>query len=229
MQQYHPAEVRTHFAYPVEGSFADAAMRCVGVGKCRKTDGGAMCPTYMATGDEQHSTRGRARLLFEMLQGEVVTDGFRSEAVKEALDLCLVVQGLQERVPGRRRHGGLQGGVPRALLRGPPPAPASYAFGLINHWGAMAEYAPRLANFFIAAPPFSTIVKWALDVAPERRLPAFAPRSFRRGFLAPRARAERASTAPSPESRVPSPESRGCCCGPTPPTTTSTPRSRTPP
>ena len=72
-----------------------------------------MCPSYMATRDEQHSTRGRARLLFEMLQGEVITDGFRSEAVKEALDLCLVVQELQERVPGRRGHGDLQGRVPR--------------------------------------------------------------------------------------------------------------------
>ena len=58
VQQYRPASVHTHFAYPVEGSLADAAMRCVGVGKCRKTDGGAMCPSYMATGEERHTTRG---------------------------------------------------------------------------------------------------------------------------------------------------------------------------
>ena len=60
--QYRPPAVPTHFAYPVEGSFPEAAMRCVGVGKCRKTDGGAMCPSFMATRDEQHATRGRARL-----------------------------------------------------------------------------------------------------------------------------------------------------------------------
>ena len=124
VQQYHPAAVRTHFAYPVEGSLADAAMRCVGVGKCRKTDGGAMCPSYMATGDERHTTRGRARLLFEMLQGEVVTEGFRSESVKDALDLCLSCKSCKSECPTACRHGGLQGGVPRALLRGPPPAPA---------------------------------------------------------------------------------------------------------
>jgi Fe-S oxidoreductase len=70
----------------------------------------------------------------------------------------------------------------------------SYAFGLINHWGAMAEHAPRLANFFMATRPFGPAIKWALDVAPERRLPAFASRSFRRSYLA--------------EPRIPNPESR---------------------
>ncbi len=68
-------------------------LRCVGVGKCRRQDGGTMCPSYMVTREEQHSTRGRARLLFEMMNGEVITDGWRSEAVRDALDLCLACKG----------------------------------------------------------------------------------------------------------------------------------------
>jgi Fe-S oxidoreductase len=212
IQQYHPAGVRTHFAYPVEGSLADAAMRCVGVGKCRKTDGGAMCPSYMATGDEQHTTRGRARLLFEMLQGEVVTEGFRSEAVKEALDLCLSCKSCKSECPTGVDMAAYKAEFLAHYYDGRRRPLRSYAFGLINHWGAMAEYAPRLANFFMRVPPFSSAIKCALDVAPERQLPAFAPRSFRRAFLA-RRKPEAASTkqeglAPSAQSRAPVPQPR---------------------
>ncbi|MGH8932155.1 MAG: hypothetical protein ACRDZO_16425 [Egibacteraceae bacterium] len=87
---YNLPPVTTHFQYPDdEGSFATATLRCVGVGACRQDQGGTMCPSYMVTRDDEHSTRGRARPLFEMLQGEVVTDGRRNESVREALDLRL--------------------------------------------------------------------------------------------------------------------------------------------
>src|SRR5436190_3356734 len=89
---YIPPQVATHFAFPDDhGSFAHAAMRCVGVGECRRhtTDGTVMCPSYMATREEMHSTRGRAHLLFEMLHGGALQDGWRSASVEEALDLCL--------------------------------------------------------------------------------------------------------------------------------------------
>ena len=226
--QYRPAEVRTHFAYPVEGSLADAAMRCVGVGKCRKTDGGAMCPSYMATGEEQHTTRGRARLLFEMLQGEVVTDGFRSEGVKDALDLCLSCKSCKSECPTGVDMAAYKAEFLAHYYEGRRRPLRSYAFGLINHWGAMAEYAPRLANFFMRVPPFSTLTKWALDVAPERRLPAFAARSFRREFLAcqkPEARSQKPEAgsatqeelAPSAQPLSP-PASRLSPSAPSPPT-----------
>jgi FAD/FMN-containing dehydrogenase/Fe-S oxidoreductase len=208
VQQYHPAEVRTHFAYPVEGNLADAAMRCVGVGKCRKTDGGAMCPSYMATGEERHTTRGRARLLFEMLQGEVITDGFRSEAVKEALDLCLSCKSCKTECPTGVDMAAYKAEFLSHYYDGRRRPLRSYAFGLINHWGAMAEYVPRLANVFMTVPPLSALVKWALDVAPERQLPAFAARSFRRGFLArqtPDARSQKPEDqAPSAQPLAPS-------------------------
>jgi hypothetical protein len=91
---YHPQNVRTYFHYPEdEKSFARATLRCVGVGECRRMDGGTMCPSYKVTSEEKHSTRGRAHLLFEMLQNEVLQDQWRDEQVKEALDLCLSCKG----------------------------------------------------------------------------------------------------------------------------------------
>ena len=94
------------FGFPDDnGSFVQAATRCVGVGKCRQHshDGGqVMCPSYQATKDEEHATRGRARLLFEMLQGHPdspITDGWRSTEVKDALDLCLACKGCKKDCP----------------------------------------------------------------------------------------------------------------------------------
>ncbi|MDH6486691.1 FAD-binding and (Fe-S)-binding domain-containing protein [Streptomyces sp. SAI-127] len=101
---YDPRDL--HFRFPHDGgSFAEAANRCVGVGKCRQhtTDGGAvMCPSYQVTHEEEHSTRGRARLLFEMLDGHgdsALRDGWRSEAVRDALDLCLACKGCRKDCP----------------------------------------------------------------------------------------------------------------------------------
>src|SRR6185437_12469930 len=91
---YRPAQPETHFHFPDDkGSLAYASLRCVGIGKCRKLDGDTMCPSFRATREEKHSTRGRAHLLHEMLSGETLHDGWRSEAVKEALDLCLSCKG----------------------------------------------------------------------------------------------------------------------------------------
>jgi FAD/FMN-containing dehydrogenase/Fe-S oxidoreductase len=97
---------RLHFRYPDDsGSFAKVAMRCVGVGKCRQRahpQGAVMCPSYQATMEEEHSTRGRARLLFEMLDGHgdgPIKDGWRSTAVRDALDLCLACKGCKSDCP----------------------------------------------------------------------------------------------------------------------------------
>src|SRR5574341_124816 len=93
--QYRPVTLRTRFAFRSEvgDGFGRAAEHCVGMGKCRAKTGGTMCPSYRATGEERYSTRGRARLLWEMLQGELITDGWQSENVKEALDWCLACKG----------------------------------------------------------------------------------------------------------------------------------------
>src|SRR5918992_6241669 len=70
---YNPPQPLTHFKFPEDnGDFGRVTLRCVGVGKCRRESGGTMCPSFMVTKEEKHSTRGRARLLFELLEGEAV-------------------------------------------------------------------------------------------------------------------------------------------------------------
>ena len=97
---YKPLEPKTHFAFAADdGSLAKATLRCIGLGACRKQDGGTMCPSYMVTLEEEHSTRGRAHLLFEMLQGEVIRDGWQDEHVKKALDLCLSCKACKSECP----------------------------------------------------------------------------------------------------------------------------------
>ena len=97
---YHPWQPETKFFYGEDnGNFSESTLRCVGVGTCRRGESGTMCPSYMVTREEKHSTRGRAHLLFEMLQGEVIHDGWKSEEVKEGLDLCLACKGCQSDCP----------------------------------------------------------------------------------------------------------------------------------
>lgn len=87
---YRPQPVFTRFKFPEDhGSFAEATERCFGVGKCRSLDSGTMCPSFRATREEKHTTRGRARLLFEMLRGDSIQEGWQNEHVRDALDLCL--------------------------------------------------------------------------------------------------------------------------------------------
>ncbi len=99
---YRPPEIKGLFAYPEDdGSFTKATLRCVGVRSCRRreTKGGVMCPSYLGTNEEKHSTRGRARLLFEMMRGDALTDGFADAAVEESLDLCLACKGCKHDCP----------------------------------------------------------------------------------------------------------------------------------
>ncbi|MGA2232254.1 MAG: FAD-binding and (Fe-S)-binding domain-containing protein, partial [Tepidisphaeraceae bacterium] len=97
---YNPPQPKTHFAYANDRhSFARAALRCVGVGACRREGGGTMCPSYMVTREEKDSTRGRARMLFEMMNGEVIDDGWKSKEVKDALDLCFSCKGCKGDCP----------------------------------------------------------------------------------------------------------------------------------
>ncbi|HZD10106.1 MAG TPA: FAD-linked oxidase C-terminal domain-containing protein [Candidatus Binatia bacterium] len=177
---FQPWQPETHFQFPQDGgSFAQATLRCVGVGKCRREGGGTMCPSYMITRDEKQTTRGRAHLLFEMLQGNVITGGWRDENVKEALDLCLSCKGCKGDCPvdvdiATYRAEFLSHYYGRRLR-----PRAAYAFGLIHWWARLAAKMPRLANFMTQAPLLRNLAKRAAGIAPQRQIPAFAPESFK--------------------------------------------------
>lgn len=182
---YQPPALSPAFAYAEDGgSFARATRRCVGVGACRRTDSdkGVMCPSYMATREEKYSTRGRARLLFEMLHGGIITDGWRSRAVEEALDLCLACKGCKSDCPVHVDMATYKAEFRARHYAGRLRPRAAYSMGLIHRWARVGGHVPALANALTGAPVISDLVKWAGGIAPQRRVPAFAPEPFTRWF-----------------------------------------------
>ena len=145
---HRPPQLKTHFAFPGDGgSFAAATERCFGMAKCRNLgDGTVMCPSFQVTREERHTTRGRARLLFEMLKGEVVTDGWRDEAVKESLDLCLACKGCKADCPVQVDMATYKAEfLSHYYARRLRPRTA-YAMSLVPWWLRAAARAPALAN-----------------------------------------------------------------------------------
>jgi FAD/FMN-containing dehydrogenase/Fe-S oxidoreductase len=180
--RYSPAVTKTRFAYPADsGDFARTVLRCVGVGECRSRKG-VMCPSYMATGEEMHSTRGRARLLFEMLRGETLKGGWKEPAVKQALDLCLSCKGCKGECPVHVDMATYKAEFLSHYYADIARPPAAYAFGLIDVWARLAAHAPRFANFFSQREPFTGMAKALIGIAHERRIPAFPAESFVRQF-----------------------------------------------
>jgi Fe-S oxidoreductase len=177
---YPPARPRTHFQFPDDkGSFSDATERCVGVGECRKHDGGTMCPSYMVTREEMHSTRGRARLLFEMIRGDALDELWRSQPVHEALDLCLSCKGCKGECPVNVDMAAYKAEFLSHYYQGRLRPRSAYAFGLIYWWARGASLFPDLVNLLLRVPILSKAAKWLAGVEPARELPAFARVSFR--------------------------------------------------
>jgi Fe-S oxidoreductase len=180
---YNPPQPATHFSYHEDkGSFARAALRCVGVGECRKHGDGVMCPSYQVTREEMHSTRGRARLLFEMMNGEVLNDGWKSEAVKEALDLCLACKGCKGECPVNVDMATYKSEFLSHYYEGRLRPRHAYAMGWIYWWSRLASLAPDLANFFSQTPGLSAIAKFVGGIARQRHMPSFARQTFKEWF-----------------------------------------------
>jgi FAD/FMN-containing dehydrogenase/Fe-S oxidoreductase len=180
---YHPPQPQTHFQYPGDGfDFAKSTLRCVGVGKCRRESGGTMCPSYMVTREEMHSTRGRAHLLFEMMQGNPLAGGWKSEAVKEALDLCLSCKGCKGDCPVNVDIATYKSEFLSHYYEGRLRPRHAYASGFIALWAEMASKDAALANFFTQTPVLSGIAKLAAGYSQKRSIPRFAPQTFREWF-----------------------------------------------
>jgi FAD/FMN-containing dehydrogenase/Fe-S oxidoreductase len=171
----------TLFSYPDDNDdFAQAQRRCVGIGKCRQSSGGVMCPSYQATHDEMHSTRGRAHLLWEMLQGDLVTDGWRSTEVRDALDLCLSCKGCLSDCPVNVDMATYKAEFTAHHYEGRPWArPLSHwSMGWLPQMSRLASKAPRLVNRVAG----TALAKRLGGIAPEREVPAFAEQTFTSWF-----------------------------------------------
>ncbi len=177
---YDPPRPRTHFRYPNDsGSFAKATTRCVGVGKCRRLDGGTMCPSFMVTREEMHSTRGRAHLLFEMLEGDPLDGGWQSEHVKEALDLCLACKGCKGDCPVSVDMATYKAEFLSHYYEEHRRPISAYAFGLIHYWARLGSRMPHVVNAVTQTPGLRALAKVAAGMPQARRIPPFAPRTFK--------------------------------------------------
>ncbi|QFR94157.1 FAD-binding and (Fe-S)-binding domain-containing protein [Streptomyces tsukubensis] len=180
------------FGYPHDnGDFSAAVRRCVGVAKCRETapvggGDGVMCPSFRATGEEAHSTRGRARLLHEMLAGEVVTDGWRSTEVRDALDLCLSCKGCRSDCPVGVDMATYKAEFLHHHYAGRLRPAAHYALGGLPQWLRLAAPFAGALNAAARVKPLASLAKRLAGIAPERDIPEVAARTW-----APRGRAAR--------------------------------------
>jgi Fe-S oxidoreductase len=184
--QFNPARPQVKFSYPEDGEdFAHATLRCVGIGKCRVPDAETvMCPSYMVTREEEHSTRGRARILWEMLRGEVITDGWQSMDVYEALDLCLACKGCTNDCPVNvdmptYKSEFLYHHYKSAKRWRPRYA---YAFGFIDQAARIASKLPGPVNFLTQTPPLNRLAKLAAGMDAQREIPEFAPITLQQWF-----------------------------------------------
>ncbi|MFJ9752582.1 FAD-binding and (Fe-S)-binding domain-containing protein [Streptomyces chartreusis] len=179
---WRPGDSDTHFGYPQDDhSFTRAVLRCVGIGNCRSHEGGVMCPSYRATREEEHSTRGRARLLFEMLGGHgdsPVTGGWRSTEVRDALDLCLACKGCKSDCPTGVDMATYKAEFLAHHYAGRPRPAAHYSMGWLPLWARLSRLAPALVNNALRAPGLARAGKWLAGVDGARQAPVFAEESF---------------------------------------------------
>jgi len=174
------SKLETHFVFAHDhGSLEDAAARCVGVGACLNKNGGVMCPSYRATGQEQHSTRGRARLLWEMLAGALKKEGFASEAVHEALDLCLSCKACKTECPEQVDMAQYKSEFLAQKYKGKLHPLHHYVFGFADKMARMGSLTPALTNFVLGSSVTSPLIKYIVGVAKERKMPQLARKSYK--------------------------------------------------
>jgi FAD/FMN-containing dehydrogenase/Fe-S oxidoreductase len=173
-----PRDYDSYFSYPDDdGRFERAVMRCVGVGKCRHDHGGVMCPSYMVTREEEHSTRGRSRLLFEMLEGHAdspITAGWRSTEVRDALDLCLACKGCKKDCPVEVDMATMKAEFLAHHYAGRIRPRSHYSMGWLPAVAQVASRAPQLVNAITQAPVLRDVLTIAGGIDRRRRIPLFA-------------------------------------------------------
>jgi Fe-S oxidoreductase len=181
--EYNPPVWKTKFSFAEDqGSLAKATTRCVGVGACRQTKGGVMCPSYMVTKEEKHSTRGRARLLFEMLDGGLIKKTWRQKQVREALDLCLACKGCKNDCPMNVDMATYKAEFFHHFYKRRLRPITAYSMGLIYWWARIANFFPRFVNWLSSSKLTSPLLKYIGGIASERSVPKFAVESFRDWF-----------------------------------------------
>jgi FAD/FMN-containing dehydrogenase/Fe-S oxidoreductase len=182
-------------------TFARATERCIGMGKCRSLEGGTMCPSFRATREEKYSTRGRARLLFELLKGEVIEDGWQSEAVKDSLDHCLACKGCRSDCPTHVDIAKYKSHFLYEYFKHKRRPLMDAMIGRIGAWLPVATHVGGIANRLMRSRVFRKIGT-RVGLSADVRFPAIASRSFRNAETAKRLLTGRAPGAHAARKRV---------------------------
>ncbi len=177
-----PVALRAHFAFRDTGGMLGAAELCNGNGACRKTDGGTMCPSYMVTRDEEHSTRGRANALRLALGGALSEGDLWSERMHAVLDLCIECKGCTAERPSRVNMTRLKSEWLAQYYgrRGTPLR--AWVFGNIRTLNRLGSLTAPLSNWAVRMPGAGLVAERLLGVSRHRPLPRFARTSFARWF-----------------------------------------------
>lgn len=185
-------EWRTHFELrPVEAAAAGAdpwvhaVQACIGVGRCRSDAGGVMCPSYRATGDEKDSTRGRSRVLQDMVRGaRSIDEGWKSEDVREALDLCLACKACSNDCPAGVDMATYKSEFFSHYYDGKLRPMSHFSLGWLPRWLKLTTLISPLVNLVLASP-LGKVVAAAGGLTTHRKMPRFASRAMLRNELAP--------------------------------------------
>lgn len=179
---YKTSAITTHFRFSEDGGINRAAEMCTGVGACRKTMSGTMCPSYMATRDEQHSTRGRANALRAALSGKISTQSFTTPRLKEVFDLCLACKGCKAECPSNvdvaklkyefLSHYYKEHGTPFSVR----------LFSRPDLLGQLGSRFAAIANLALKNSGVRRVLEKSLGIDRRRVLPLYAKQSFPRWF-----------------------------------------------
>ncbi|SFU05453.1 FAD/FMN-containing dehydrogenase [Paraburkholderia aspalathi] len=178
---YKPVTLQTKltFASQEGEGFQREIERCIGMGKCRSLEGGTMCPSFRATREEKYSTRGRAHLFWEMLQGDVIADGWQSREVKDALDTCLACKGCKSDCPTHTDMASYKAEFLSHYYETNRRPRQALFMGRIGEWAPWAARFPRFTNFMTSTSGLAAVGKWVAGVAQARELPKFATQTYR--------------------------------------------------
>ena len=189
MASYRPQPIPTMFDFSSDGGIGGAFSRCVGIGKCRKLDSGAMCPSFKATRDEAFSTRGRVHMLFEAINGDIFPGGFSDEAIRESMEMCLSCKSCKSECSATVDMAIYKAEFLHHYYQQHSRPLRAKLFGKIYEWAPLAAKIPALVNA-VSASPLGSLAKSALGLHQDRPLPRFAARSFRQWFAAHKPRRE---------------------------------------
>ena len=179
---YGTLSPQTGFAFAEEGSFATAIEMCNGQGACRKVHGGTMCPSYMATRDEEHSTRGRANALRAAMSGAIPTDMLTSERLYQVMDLCLECKACKAECPSNVDMAKLKYEFLNIYHQENGYGLNNRFFGNVDLLSKMGAFFAPISNWMMNTSFSKQLLEKTIGIDKRRQLPNFAPQTFQQWF-----------------------------------------------